>query len=244
MVILSRSYGGLSNRLFQHIHFHSFCRENGVAFFNPFLGEFSRYLAKPLPLLGYLGALRFSSENADYSDYERLMISRPFVMVEGWAYRNKPLTQKYREFFRHMFYEKNPPIEARTVLASNKINLAVHIRRGDYRVWRDGKYYYPDAVYVSAIEQVLNLAGKEARIVIFTDDRRLDRAAFRAVFDDVIFSRFRAKTDHYLMSLCDYIVGPPSTFSMWASYIGRVKCCHLYSPDDVIGKDSFGICDG
>ena len=244
MVILSRPYGGLSNRLFQHIHFDAFCRENGVRFVNPFLHTVWRQLARPLPLLGRLGALQFTSEERDYSDYERLMVRRPLQLVEGWAYRNKSLTIKHRSFYRRRLYEANPPLDARTVLASDKANIAVHIRHGDYALWRGGQFDYPNFVYLSAIAQVLRLVPGRARIVIFTDDRWLDRSVYHAAFDDVVFSSSSPRSDHYLMSLSNYIVGPPSTFSLWASYIGQVKYCHINSPGDVIGADSFGICDG
>jgi hypothetical protein len=37
MVILSKAFGGLSNRLFQHIHLNSFCMEHHVLFSNFFV---------------------------------------------------------------------------------------------------------------------------------------------------------------------------------------------------------------
>ena len=244
MVILGKPYGGLSNRLFQHIHFDSFCRENGVVFYTTFMSDFWRGIPKLLWELPRFRTLKFTSAEADYSEAERLMLNRPLAFVEGWAYRNKPLVQKYRDFYRRSLYEAKPPVDARSILATDRINIAVHIRRGDYAIWLKGKYFYPDAVYISAIEQILSLIGAKAQIAIFTDDRSLNRGAFRAAFDRVIFPGSTSHADHYLMSHCDYIVGPPSTFSMWASYIGQTMYCHINSPSDVISQDSFGICQG
>ena len=64
-----------------------------------------------------------------------------------------------------------------------------------------------------------------------------------AGYPSVSFSDRDARSDHYLMSRCDYIVGPPSTFSMWASYIGKAKYCHIRSGTDAITADSFTVCD-
>lgn len=245
MVILGKPYGGLSNRLFQHIHFDSFCRENGVVFHNTFMSDFWSRIPRFLWELPRFMPLKFTSEEADYSEFERLMLNRRLVFVEGWAYRNKPLARKYRDFYRRSLYEAKPPVDPRSILATDKINIAVHVRRcSDYAVWHEGKYVYADAVYISAIEQILSLIGAKARIAVFTDDSSLNRGVFQAAFDEVIFPGSTPNADHYLMSHCDYIVGPPSTFSMWASYIGQTKYCHIGSPNDVITRDSFGICQG
>ena len=29
------------------------------------------------------------------------------------------------------------------------------------------------------------------------------------------------------MSMCDYLIGPPSTFTSWASFIGNVPTYHI-----------------
>lgn len=33
--------------------------------------------------------------------------------------------------------------------------------------------------------------------------------------------------DHSLMSMCDYLIGPPSTFTSWSSFIGNVPTYHI-----------------
>lgn len=199
---------------------------------------------KILRQLRRVDALKFTNDSGDYPDHERLMISGRLVFVEGGGYRNYPLARKYRDFYRRTLSEAKPPVDANSVLASEKINLAVHIRRGDYATWLGGKYFYSDDVYLSAIEQALTLVGTKSRILVFTNDPFPDRAPYQAAFGDVAFPGSDPNVDHYLMSLCDYIIGPPSTFSMWASYIGKAKYRHIYYPNEIIDKDSFGICEG
>lgn len=50
--------------------------------------------------------------------------------------------------------------------------------------------------------------------------------------------------DHFLMSKCDYLIGPPSTFTMWASYIGKVKYYHIENDSGEIRLSDFKYCKG
>ena len=43
----------------------------------------------------------------------------------------------------------------------------------------------------------------------------------------------------HAMSLCDYILGPPSTFSGWASFMGRVQRLQLKSRDQAVRLEDF-----
>lgn len=48
-----------------------------------------------------------------------------------------------------------------------------------------------------------------------------------------------AEDDQTLMSQCDYIIGPPSTFSTWASFMGKVPLLHLYSAGQKVKLSEF-----
>jgi hypothetical protein len=43
----------------------------------------------------------------------------------------------------------------------------------------------------------------------------------------------------YALASCDYIVGPPSTFSLWASFYGQVPLCFLQKPDEPLALANF-----
>jgi len=44
--------------------------------------------------------------------------------------------------------------------------------------------------------------------------------------------------------MCDYLIGPPSTFTLWASYVGKVKYFHLKNKSGEIAIDDFVKCVG
>jgi hypothetical protein len=45
--------------------------------------------------------------------------------------------------------------------------------------------------------------------------------------------------DMYALARCDYLLGPPSTFTIWSSFYGRVPLCHVESPDQELALASF-----
>ena len=45
----------------------------------------------------------------------------------------------------------------------------------------------------------------------------------------------------YTLSLCDRILGPWSTYSRWASFIGEVPLCFIESKDQQFTDDSFSV---
>ena len=57
----------------------------------------------------------------------------------------------------------------------------------------------------------------------YAETRRIVRAASRHFI-----------TDLYCMASCDGIIGPPSTFSQWASFYGKVPLSFIFTKDDVI----------
>lgn len=100
--------------------------------------------------------------------------------------------------------------------------IGIHIRRGDYKEWRGGKYYFDDAAYYAAsqaIQDVLQLRSKKVKYVICSNEEinldHYDGKYERYVGDSM-------EHDMYMLSLCDCIVAPQSTFSGWASFLGRV----------------------
>ena len=62
-----------------------------------------------------------------------------------------------------------------------------------------------------------------------------------AVFSDLPcrFVHGRAVEDQWMMSQCDYLMGPPSTFSAWASFMGKVPIARMWSTEYRIKVDDF-----
>jgi hypothetical protein len=118
--------------------------------------------------------------------------------------------------------------------------VGVHIRRGDYATWNDGRFFYE----LSDYHQFM------LRIQEFYKDRRV--SFFISSNEDFPLTQFPgcqchrfgqepsgAILDLYTLSLCDRIIGPFSSYSRWASFIGEVPLCFLESKDQTFTADSF-----
>jgi len=142
--------------------------------------------------------------------------------------RDEESVQKYHEevcaFFRPRFLRDSDSVVCRC-LSRDKKNIGVHIRRKDYRVWQGGRYFFGDEVYCKMMRQVAR--ELDARFILFSDEA-LDMTHFTGL--DCIRAQGSAVEDQWLMSRCDYLMGPPSTFSGWASYYGQVPRATITDP--------------
>ncbi|MES2568232.1 MAG: alpha-1,2-fucosyltransferase [Bacteroidota bacterium] len=255
MVFLFEKFGNLSNNLFQHLHFNAFCKEHQIEFLNltnpQLLSENTNVklidklvfkLRKFLTKTKVISLIVFD-EHTQISAAEELMKSKSTLFCAGWNYRCFNLTQKYRSYFASLYLDKiNPKLN--DLLSSDLINIAIHIRRGDYKEWENGKYYYEDETYLKAIEKMSQLINAPFRVLLFTNDDHLNNNLYLNSHSNTYFSKQDVKSDHYLMSRCDYIIGPPSSFSGWASYIGNTKLFHLKDKSCDFTLDDFEVCNG
>lgn len=123
---------------------------------------------------------------------------------------------------------------------SADIIVGVHIRRGDYATWHDGRFFYELEEYHQFMLRVQDLY-KDKNVAFFissNENFELD------LFKGCNCRRFSkepsaAILDLYTLSVCDLIIGPFSSYSRWASFIGEVPLCFLETKDQQFTKESF-----
>ncbi len=160
------------------------------------------------------------------------------IYTAGWKFRLPKLAEKYRldisqqYSLKESYYTSNPTVNRIDTLKSQGYTLiGVHIRRGDYKKWKGGIYYFDDDVYkkyMVSISEQLNQRGKEKNMFVLFSNGKL---SFKQS-DNILISNESWYIDHHIMSNCDYLIGPPSTFTLWASYIGNVKLFHIYDSNE------------
>ena len=102
--------------------------------------------------------------------------------------------------------------------------VGVHARRGDYASYLDGLHYHSWESYLDWANQtkkiLVNSGKKNVGIVICSDEVPSSNVPKR---EDVYFSSSKeVMVDIHLLSLCDYNLGPPSSFGTWVSWYGKV----------------------
>lgn len=151
---------------------------------------------------------------------------------KGWDTRNEieniPAAMKE---LQHIFTPREEICkEAENKLKGIKENcdivIGVHIRRGDYATWNDGIFFYSHKEYRGFMEAAMEVfPGKKVGFFISTNE-----PVPQDVFDGLqvdMHNNGSAILDLHTLSLCDYIMGPYSTFSRWASFIGEKPLCWL-----------------
>jgi len=261
MIFVVRPYGDHSNRLFQSTHIEAFCRENNIRFSNPSLWDMQgiysnnklypvclKLLLKLLNALAKLGILKIVEldDTSRYEEYARLFMRSPCILISGWAFKNPDLTKKHQQFFADKYAVKTSLTQNNDLLKNisrwkqdeHRV-IGLHIRRGDYSEFQGGRYFYSDQQYQTIMQRMDSLLRETGqgkfKVVVFSNES-VDLFPGDA---SVVTSRNKWFIDQAAMGQCDYLIGPPSTFTLWASYVGTAKFLQIKSADQKFTLDDF-----
>lgn len=260
-IILFYGAGNHSNRLFQSIHYEAFCKEYGLKFESvcfenmkelygikkSFFAPVRKYVIAGLFKLKLLKGYRFAEES-DTEKYQEELKNRRKSYCCGWLFRRNDLTEKYRKEFqskyalKESFYRDNLFVEKVLDKKEDEVVVGIHLRRGDYKNWQGGKYYFENDTFVHAMDKMKEIQkkkGKKVKFLLFSNEK-LDFTES----DSLMISHEQWYIDQYLMSKCDYLIGPPSTFTGWASYIGEVPLYYIENKNPDLKLSDFRIING
>lgn len=167
-------------------------------------------------------------ERWGHEDWDRATLSARFstVLLAGWTHP-APVAdlRPWRDDFRRILR----PSESACAKAEVALDQArrhaltvvgLHLRRADYRAWAGGRYCYSNAQYATLMSRIsASIDGPTAFLLCSNEPVEVDDFAGMEVFS---LPQASGVEDLYALSLCDFIAGPPSTFSMWASFYGDV----------------------
>lgn len=123
--------------------------------------------------------------------------------------------------------------------ADGAILVGVHVRRGDYRRWNAGRYCYDDATYGGLLRQLRDaLSPRRVRFMLVSDEP-IEKGNYAGL--DVATGPGDMLADLYVLASCDYLLGPPSTFTTWASVYGGVPLRHVQNPSQPLRLDEFRL---
>lgn len=263
-MIFARDKSQMCNNLLQFAHVYAWGRKHGqrtismrFSYKYPwFRIQQTRYcgflwylFAKYSAALKLLPTVSFRHEDNREAKIRFMETHRHFV-VSGWMARFYDEFLEYRDEICDLFqlrpeYSKSVDdcmLAAESGLADGRIRLGLHIRRGDYKSFYGGKFFYDNetyAGYVNAyVEDRLKAQGDiKSPVVLYvsTNDSAVTPEVFEQLcpsVDKVVrMPHNNPAQDLYMLSQCDAVIGPPSTFSLTACMYHDIPLCWMHDPD-------------
>lgn len=264
MIIMPHPYGRLANRLIIATTFISQVEEYGDTFVHLAFADYCRYFegTKRLPFLYHRSANPVAQRKSRLFDCVNIwntndkrgeiydLNQEPFLAAErttrclfviGWSFRTPTLVTKHNALTKKIFtpIARHRDAVARLTEAARKGTdhlIGVHIRQTDYKKFANGKYFYSPDVYCRIMQDLEGQLKGRTRFLLCSD-APLDLSLFKAV--DVVQSTGHKVEDNYALAACDYIVGPPSTYTAWSSFYGNAPLCFIQSADATLSLAQF-----
>lgn len=264
--MFARDKSQMCNNLLQYAHVYAWGREHGrkvismrfsykYQYFkicHTSLTGFGWYLlAKYLAALRLLPTASFKYDDCDREALERKMLRHRHIVVSGWHARWYDLFLKYRDEITDLFTldsQYTDPVKAKMQKVEQGstgsiVRLGVHIRRGDYRIFHDGKYLYDDEVYQRHIRRFMMLhSGKAIHVYIATNDPEVKESSYQEQCPGAHVHCLGGSSpeDLFMLSECDYLIGPPSTYSLVAAMYRDIPLYRMDETDeDMMTLESF-----
>lgn len=163
------------------------------------------------------------------------------VTVAGKRNKNKErFFQELKEIFTPAKeIRDNCLIKMNQIRSHSDIVIGLHIRYGDYRIYKNGKYFYELEQYKEKIEEVMAGFDQNHSIALFVaSNENIDLRVFNGL-NPFYLESGNATSDLFMLSQCDYIIGPPSTYSAWASYYGQKPIYFIENMEDRVHIQDF-----
>jgi hypothetical protein len=180
----------------------------------------------------------------DGPEYQEKIRPAKTVFVYGWWLRTPRLVKKHgekiRAYFRPVEKFQNASRDAiKPLRRKADIVIGVHLRHGDYRGWFGGKYFFPVERYAAWMRELAaQFPGRKVAFFVCSDEPR-NAAEFPGL--TVGLGADSPVSDVNALALCDYIIGPKSTFSQWASFYGEKPLLQVCDTNDSVKLENFRV---
>jgi hypothetical protein len=187
------------------------------------------------------------TRNIDYpllgDEFRTRLKSHAWLVPLGWKFRAQQALDTHRERLRQIF-QPSPEVAA---VARQTLDVArhrsewvvgVHARRGDYATWLDGKYFFDWTDYARWIDQ-LQTVWPERRIRVLLCSNEFSAPLRSLTRHDFVEGPDSPLAALYALSGCDALLGPPSTFTLWASFYGGAPLHMLEKRSQSLHPTSF-----
>ena len=183
---------------------------------------------------------------ANFDDIS-LLNQAKITFLAGWGIRSWSLFKKYQPtIIKYLAIRKRYTDIAKNFVESlrNKYDflIGILIRQGDYRKYKQGRYFFETEQYIRWMVQAKEIFSTTSSKIgfIVASDEPQEWEKFKDL--NVHFATGIAGSQgHYAESMaelsqCDMVMTPPSTFGVWAAFVGNIPILPLYKTSQTISK--------
>jgi hypothetical protein len=121
--------------------------------------------------------------------------------------------------------------------------VGMHIRRGDYRTFADGAWYFDNAVYTRVMHELKSSFRGPGEVgFLLVSDEALGISDFSPL-EPLYFGKSDPGLDQALLSMCHAIVGAESTFNAWPAFLHKIPRAVIANSSTHIGWEDFHTTD-
>ena len=218
-----------------------------------FIGDFIERLILSQKWMKRLSFLSHYIEKDSFSILEEqelnLIKTKKLIIINAWDIRCPTSIKSVGQFVRNHLR----PASNYVKVASNAVIglrkhydclVGIHARRGDYKNYLDGKYYYSWEKYKTWILELKivleNLGYNKIGFVVCSDEE----PPMSLQKDEAIHYEAgkHFMTDLHILTLCNYNIGPPSSFGTWISWNGKIPRLVVYKETKISSIQDFEVC--
>lgn len=158
------------------------------------------------------------------------------IFFDGWLFRNPQGILNWRnniikQLKPHKKIEKNIRLIMRPCREEFKKVIGVHIRQGDYREFKHGRFFINQKRVREIIDEYIKHHDIDPQTTCFIlcSDGNIEYQYFEGL--NILTTNKNLVEDLFILASCDVILGSDSTFGAFASYYGNI-------PHIIFQKDS------
>ena len=178
------------------------------------------------------------------SSFQQKIRADRFLFLFGRFFRDYDALEKHQNIIRNYFrpipeIQQNVSEFIERVRTPGKLIIGVHIRGGDYKEFLGGRYFYEQQDYHNKMLELQSSEPTREMEFIICSNEPIDVNLFPGLSCHA--GPGHLVEDMYTFAACDFIVGPPSTYTRWASFYGNVPLFQLDSLQKSIRLSAFSM---
>lgn len=142
-------------------------------------------------------------------------------IISGQSFSDEKIKSKLKNIFR--IKRKYSQIAEEVFGKDTKsFYLGVHIRRGDFKDFWGGKWYFEDDIYVKNIKKLLESINTKKNVKLVLVSNEILNIQNWSEFDYIYFPQSCPVVDQKILKKCDSILASWSSFSAWPAFIENI----------------------